>query len=236
MTKDEVSFIRKNYERVKNQHGVSQDIFVISAKPVPVQNNIVISTCQTLPLPIRIGLSLKSALKTINLYEYSHIFKIDGDVILPLDYLHNLLAKKTPVAGRGAALLISTHFFKKRLSLNYPVTYCDDGYIAALSISLGCWPPEYDGQGCLEIPPIVHFTEREYFYGFEYYKWGVPFTLLMLLLLVNFVKTRRNYFLFSVAGYISALVKREKKYEWWRNYARVRTGHFIKRLLHHFRL
>lgn len=234
LTKDETTFIKENYESVKNQQGVNQDIFVISAKPLAIEKNIIIPMPQTLPLPIRIGLSLNYALKTLNLHKYSHIFKVDGDIKLPQDYLSNLLEKNVPIAGRGAALLISNHFFMKHLSGKYPINYCDDGYITALSISLGYWPPEYDGKGFLKIPPIGHFFEREYYYGFEYYKWGFPLKLLMLFSLISLLENReKNFkcFLFNIAGYISAFIKGEERYKWWKNYAYVRTYHFITKLL-----
>ena len=178
------------------------------------------------------GLSLNLALKRIDLHGYSHIFKIDGDVKLPLDYLSNLLAKKAPVAGKGACLLMSVHFFVNKLSGNYPVSYCDDGYVSALSISTGHWPPEYDGKESLEIP-VAYFHEREYYYGREYYKWGMPLRLLVLLLFISLIKIRQKKFkkfLLNIAGYISAIVNKDKKYEWWKDYARMRVYHFVSKL------
>jgi hypothetical protein len=94
LTRDESTFIQENYKRVKNQKDVDQEVYVVSAKPICIENNLVIQVSQSLPVPIRIGLSIRIALKKINVKSYTHIFKVDGDIKLPLDYLSNLLNKK----------------------------------------------------------------------------------------------------------------------------------------------
>lgn len=202
--------------------------------------NIVVPIPQNYPLPVRVGASVNAALKNIgDISKYTHIFKVDGDVELPTDYLLNLLRKKAPVAGRGAALLISVNFFRKFLRSRYPISYCDDGYITALSTSLGYWPPEYDGEKPLKIPwnpetVAKSITTRVYYYGREYYRWGMPLQVLTIISLLPVVKelkhpkrslTRLIIFIYSIAGYLSALINNQVKYPWWRNYASKRSYH-----------
>jgi len=220
ITKDASTFSKDNYLRVLNQKDVKQEVYVVSAEPVPVRNNIVVRVPQHLPVPIRVGLSVNLSLRKIDLSKYTHIFKVDGDIELPLDYLRNLLDKRAPVAGRGAAMLITVEFFTKALKGKYPVNYCDDGYISALSISMGYWPPEYDGSGRIYIP-VVRQRQREFGYGIEYYKWGFPILIYAPLLLLSRNKDLRSI-VCNVAGYLHATLHRVERYRWWREYLRRR--------------
>lgn len=121
----------------------------------------------------------------------------------------------------------------------YPISYCDDGYILALSTSLGYWPPEYDGMKPIEIPSHKRISSREYFYGREYFKWGMPFKVLIIISAVRILKSRNlklmkeNFkaFLFNSAGYISATINNEKRYQWWHSYSIMRGYHLASRIL-----
>ncbi|MEM1720556.1 MAG: hypothetical protein QW496_06920 [Desulfurococcaceae archaeon] len=251
-TKDESTFNRESLESVVNQVGVLQDIYVISASPIDLKKrgldipNIVVSTRSSWPVPIRIGYSFNVALLFIErktgLHQYHYLFKVDGDVVLPKDYLYNLIAQKPLVSGIGSALLISTAFFKVLMKNRYPVNYCDDGFIFALAISRGAWPLDYNGKGSIEVPPIITLKDREYAYGIEYYKWGMPPILLLLLPLTRiYLKVTRKMrehqrkdmkaYLYNIVGYIHALIHRTKKYEFHREYGRMRIVH----LYHGFR-
>lgn len=242
VVKDREAFNERNFKSVLSQKGVKQDVYIISAKPLnlPKTKNIVIPVPQNYPLPVRVSFSVNAALKSIgDIGKYTHIFKVDGDMALPTDYLVNLLQKKALVAGRGPALLISINFFRKFLNGKYPVSYRDDGYILALSISLGCWPPEYDGKDSLKIPwnpeLIAKSIIRVYYYGREDYKWGTPIQLFIIISLLQTIKNLTKHlnklsiflkvFVYSVAGYLSALLNNEKRYPWWRNYASERSRH-----------
>ncbi|MEM0376187.1 MAG: hypothetical protein QXI90_00220 [Thermofilum sp.] len=230
LTRDASTFDRENYERVRKQVGVKQDVYVVSAAPIQVEGNIVVPVPQHLPLPVRIGITINAALRRFDLSRYTHFFKVDSDVKLPPDYLLELLSRRAPVAGRGLALLISVKFLKEQLGGKYPVSYCDDGYISALSVASGWWPPEYSGR--LEFP-VIRQPAREYAYGAEYYKWGLPFPLLILMSPALLATGRRDLrsLVCNIAGYIAAALRGEERYEWWRKYAYFRTRNFAKRML-----
>jgi hypothetical protein len=224
LTKDESTFIQENYERAKNQKDVDQEVYVISAKPIYIKNNIVIQVSQSLPVPVRIGLSIRNALKKIDVKSYTHIFKVDGDIKLPLDYLSNLLDKKTPVAGIGPALLISVPFFIDKMLGEYPINYCDDGYISAFYTSVvGNLPLGYDGDEVIGTLPNPVSKKIEYSYGIEYYKWGLPLKILLLNRLIFILGKPLEglkSIVYCTAGYISAVVKKYKCYNWWKDYKR----------------
>ncbi|MEM1596022.1 MAG: hypothetical protein QXS24_02590 [Desulfurococcaceae archaeon] len=249
-TRDKLTFNPRSLESVVNQMNVSQDIYVISAEPIDLWNygfrisNVVIPTKSTWPVPIKIGYSFNAALVKINkeIDRYDYVFKVDGDVILPKDYLINLASRKPHVAGIGPALLISTVFFKKLMKNKYPVTYCDDGFIFALAISKGVWPLHYTGGGDVIIPPIITLKDREYIYGVEYYKWGLPPILLVIhpitRIYLKITRKMKEYqrknlraYLYNAVGYVHALIHNVKKYEFSREYGKMRIIH----LYHKFR-
>jgi len=242
LTKDDTTFVEENYERVRCQKSVDQDIYIVSAKPIGnAKNNIVIHVPEDLPVPLRIGLTIRMALKKIDIARYTYIFKVDGDVKLPSDYLINLINKRVPIAGIGSAFVISTSFFFNRMSGKYPLNYCDDGYILALGAStLGMLPPRYDGIGIIETSPTPISKEVEHFYGIEYYKFGLPLKILLLNRLLLFVMRNPLEGLkgiaYCISGYLSAVIRKEKRYDWWKTYSRIATSpHSWKIYLQYFR-
>ncbi|MEM2009934.1 MAG: hypothetical protein QXV51_03720 [Thermosphaera sp.] len=243
-TKDESTFNPQSLKSVMKQESVYQDVFVVSASPIPLGEynfqvqNIVIPTRSSWPVPVKVAYSFNAALliTDIEVDDYDYIFKVDGDVILPQDYVKNLVSRKPLVAGMGPAMLISTSFFKKFLKKKYPINYCDDGYILAMAISKGIWPITYDGVGKINMPKILTLKDREFIYGIEYYKWGMPFFLLLILpitrIYLRLMKAMKPYqykelkaFLFNVAGYLYALSHGLRKYEFNYDYGKMRLTH-----------
>lgn len=225
LTKDESTFVKDNYESVERQN-VTQDIYVVSAKPIRNKtNNFVVNAPNNLSVPLRIGISIRALVKKINLKNYEYIFKVDGDIRLPSDYLDNLLEKNICVAGSGPALLISVSFFLEEMSGKYPLNYCDDGYILALGAStMGILPLSYNGTGLVEISPNPVTKKIEFYYGMEYYKFGLPLRIQMLnkiwYTLSNPSEGVKSI-VYCFAGYFSAIIKREKRYKWWKQYSEV---------------
>ena len=245
MCKNRRVFHPENYASVVHQKGVEQDIYVVSTEPLMTEGvrDIVVPVKEEWPLPIRVGYSINTALGVLNragkkLDRYSYLFTVDNDVLLPSDYLKTLIAKGSPIAGVGPALLISTLFFLTKLNGKYPLKHCDDGYVAALSVSIGAWPPAYDGKGRLILPPIRYIHAREFAYGVEYYKWGLPTQLLILIpvasrLLKLMPHEKRSFGanLTNIAGYLWAALHRVKKYSFHEKYGRMRSRHFAEKSL-----
>jgi hypothetical protein len=246
LCKNQQHFNLHNFNSVKNQSNISQEIVIVSAEPVTVEGirNIVVPVKKDWPLPVKVGYSVNTAIRRLqleagfSLLDYDYIFKVDSDVKLPSDYIENLTLRKPPVAGIGAALLISVPFFLVKLKGTYPMNYCDDGYIAAMSISLGAWPPQYSGYKRTIAPPVRFEKERELAYGMEYYRWGLS-PLIMLLLpfaarLLRLAQHEKRGFkahLINASGYILATLKRLNKYGFHSSYRRVRNRHFAEKVL-----
>ncbi|MEM3907063.1 MAG: hypothetical protein QXZ17_09425 [Nitrososphaerota archaeon] len=219
---------------------MKQRIIIVSTSPIPYGENITIPLSEKLPLPIRIGISFNRVLKTLREKEgglnYDYIFKVDGDVKLPKDYLSNLLSKNVPLAGIGYAFLIKKEFFDKVLR-EYPVNMCDDGYVFARSAAaIGAMPPPYNGASTpLSFPSACNF-HRFFHYGIEHYKWGDSLIVLLLSSLVFMVKKPSSFrvllkpSIFCIVGYIFAWLTKRKKYCWWQQYNAVRVGTYSRRI------
>lgn len=249
-TKDESTFNPESLRSVLSQVNVKQKVYVVSASPLNLSKydfeltNIVVPTRKSWPVPIRVAHSFNTALKLSqeNIYEYDYLFKVDGDVVLPPDYLAYLTSSKPIVAGFGPALLISTRFFKCALRETYPINYCDDGYILALAIAIGSWPIPYYDPSKIGIPEIRTQTDREYIYGIEYYKWGTPLPLLIILpltrvylkMLNKLEKTQKKElkaYIWNITGYIHAVINKENKYWFHKRYSRMRLLHLYHGML-----
>ncbi|MEM0004704.1 MAG: glycosyltransferase family A protein [Desulfurococcaceae archaeon] len=247
-TKDESTFNPRSLESVINQVGVVQKIYVVSASPIDLgrygfeTSNIVIPVKQSWPVPVRVGFSFNMALRLTGeeVSRYEYLFKVDGDVVLPRDYLKSIISLNPLLAGYWQAMLISTKFFRVVLKGVYPMNYCDDSYIMAAAIARGIWPilPYKD----IDTPKAPTLPQREYLYGVEYYKWGMPLPLLILHPLTRIYlkatgkmkKTQRKElkaYMWNLVGYIHASINREEKYWFHRDYGRMRILHLYHSLL-----
>jgi hypothetical protein len=244
LCKDKRYFREKNFLSVKNQEGVDQRVFIISAKPIKVDApNIVVPTKSDWLLPIRVSFSINIALKIIELKynvklrDFDYIFKVDSDALLPSNYVKKLVSQPILVAGIGPALIISVPFFIKALSKKYPVTYCDDGFVTAKSIALGLWPRSLRSDSLI-VPPVRFDSKKEFAYGIEYYKWGLSPLLLALVLMFSRVLRLRPHekrslraHVANIAGYIWASLHGIEKYSFWQDYRRMRNRHFAESVL-----
>jgi hypothetical protein len=246
-TKDESTFNPRSLKSVVGQGGVAQKIYIVSASPINLKKygfglqNIVVPTRQSWPVPVRVGFSFNVALRLSgeNLVYYDYLFKVDGDAVLPSDYLSTLLSLKPLVAGYGPAMLISSKFFRAVLGGVYPINYCDDGFIIAAAIARGIWPVLHHKD--IDVPDAPTLPQREYIYGEEYYKWGMPLPLILIHSLSRIYlrasgkmkKTQRKElkaYLWNMAGYIHAFLNKEKRYRFHRDYGKMR----ILQLYHSF--
>ena len=82
--------------------------------------------------------------------------------------------------------------------------------------------------------------KREFLYGREYYKWGMPGWLLIVSLILSVTRSKRlkefqrrtfKQVIFNLAGYLSAMIRREKKYEWSDEYRKMRIRHFAENFI-----
>lgn len=246
MCKDRSHFKAENFASVAKQEGVEQEIFVVSAEPLDIEGlrSIVVPVRREWPLPIRVGYSVNAALKLLRikygleLKRFDYLFKVDSDVQLPRNYVAQSTSTRAPVAGEGAALLMSVPFFLTVLRGTYPMNHCDDGYIRAVSIAIGAWPPSPKG---LRLLFIGYDKPREFAYGAEHYKWGLsPLLLALLPPIILRTKPRGGRwrwlkaYIVNVTGYVWAAMHRLDKYDFHKSYRKMRNRYFAKRFVKRF--
>jgi len=242
MCKDRSHFKMKNFASVLGQEGIKQEVFIVSAEPLGIEGlrNVVVPVKRDWPLPLRVSYSVNAALRIlrikygVELRGFDYLFKVDGDVLLPRDYVARLTSTRAPVAGVGAALLISVPFFLTALRGVYPVKHCDDGYVSAVSVAMGAWLLSHEG---LRLPPVGYDKPREFAYGVEYYRWGLSPLLLALMPLASRVlklkpheRRRFKAHVVNAAGYLWAALHRLDKYNFHKQYRRMRNRHFAEKL------
>jgi hypothetical protein len=211
------------YESVVNQQGVNQDIIVISAVKIDVPNNFVVKVPQDYPLPVRVAISINYVLNHIkkNGKKYDYLFKVDNDVILPPNYLIDLISRRKPIIGPGPAMLINFSFFEKHYGFKWPLCYCDDMFMKVYAFAKGfiedIWEKDIKIKLISEWQPSKF---RSYIYGKEYYKFGFPIFYMIPIILAsikNFLLRRSDRIpitcsIYWFSGYVSEIGK--KKYDW----------------------
>src|SRR3990170_3876811 len=113
LAKDQSTFNHEGYASVVRQQNVKQDIYVISAEPIPCINNFVVKIFEVYPVSIRVAISINEALKHYWSPKYDYFFKIDSDIILDPDYLLKQIEKNIPLVGLGWTLLIKNDIFNR---------------------------------------------------------------------------------------------------------------------------
>jgi len=214
------------YNSVMKQQSVDQDIIVISTVKISIPNNFVVEIPQNFPLPVRVAISINRAIEVIKKKKYDYLFKVDNDVILPPDYLINLISKK-PIIGPGPAMVLDFHFFEKYYGCKWPLSFCDDTYMKAYAFAKGfiedLWEKNIKIRLIGEWKPSKF---RSYIYGKEYHKFGFPIFYMVLIVLAsikNFLLKRPDripvvcsirYF----SGFLSEIGR--KKYAWSKDFNR----------------
>jgi glycosyltransferase involved in cell wall biosynthesis len=159
------------------------------------------------PLGKRVATALNQALSTINLKEYEWLLRVDADTLLPRRFLEENLEVNADCVGRaGYAMLLRRESFDKIFNGRFVEVGAEDSYILYKLLSVGHVVKAW------KLQPVVKGRKRhEWGYysvrGVEMYKLGYE----PLHVLETMLHDIRN--VFTVLGYIIALVKRYKRYE-----------------------
>jgi hypothetical protein len=79
----------------------------------------------------RVGMAMRNALSREKLDNYTHILRVDGDTILPKDYIQHSLSKNADLVGRGGyAQLLKVSAFKDLFNCVYPIDFAADSCLS----------------------------------------------------------------------------------------------------------
>jgi len=172
-----------------------------------------------LDVPLRVGICINAFLQRHGYEKYKWILKIDSDMEIPKGFFNKLNEKPDDIVyGCGPVFAMSVKFFKNYLKGRYPINNSDDGYIFAIAASYGK----------MEYVPIAsrwYFSPRRALnYGIEFYKYGIPFWLILL---------QRNKIWdkpFLAFGWLYGWLTRQKKHDFSQLH-RLAVLHRVKRKL-----
>jgi hypothetical protein len=158
-------------------------------------------------LPERVSLVLNNGLSHINLVDFDYVLRIDGDTVLPTNFLEECLRQEPDLWGDwGYAMLIKTKTFLKLMDGKFHPE-SDDSYIIHKFIAENC--KVVKGQASVQSRKRRHDAMDLMACGRIYYKLGYePFHVL------NFLKNRQpRDILLVIIGYFGSLVRHESKFD-----------------------
>jgi len=181
----------------------------ILTQTVPV-HMILILPCEVKGKTVAEKLSkvLNEGLSHIKLEDFDYILRVDGDVILPCNFLEeNLKGEPDLCTGAGYAMLIKVKTFIRIMRSKFHPEN-DDSYTFYKFMKTGCKVIKYRIRPVLLRKSGVHHGLKYFLNrGITMYKLGYePFHVL-----ASFRWASRN--VFAVFGYFIALLRREKKFD-----------------------
>jgi hypothetical protein len=187
---------QETVESVHNQTVPVDDVLIVSEK---ITDNI--------SFPAKISKALNNALSHINLEDFDYILRVDGDTIIPSNFVEENLKENPHVTGDGDAMIIHVPSFLREMGGRF-FDEQDDTYVRFKFAQDGLRSTN------LKVQPIRtrkcgakhsyrYYVERgEIMYRFGYEPLHV---------LSKFLLDRRNAFL--VFGYLKGLLLRYKHFD-----------------------
>jgi hypothetical protein len=207
LSKDQTTYNNEGYASVLNQQNVNQDIYVISAEPIPCINNFVVKVSESYPVSIRVAISINEALRYYWSPKYDYFFKVDSDIILDPNYLIIQIEKNIPLIGLGWTLLIKNKVFSQVFQSRWFVSYCDDFCMIAKAFSYGLITSLNENEGhhrsANANAPIID-KKRRYYVGHEFRKIGFPFWYMLSTFILNIFIGNITTEIYDLSGYIHA--------------------------------
>jgi len=191
---------------------------------VPIDYLLIVSERITdnISFPAKISKALNNAFSHINLEGFDYILRVDGDTIIPANFVEENLKENPHVTGDGDAMLIHVPSFLKVMSGRF-FKEQDDTYIRFKFAQDGLKSTD------LRVQPIRtrkcgakhsyrYYVERgEIMYRFGYEPLHV---------LSKFILDRRNAFL--VYGYLKAAMLHYGRYDVYDYVRREQASHFLQ--------
>ncbi|MHA1834850.1 MAG: hypothetical protein ACTSV7_12790 [Candidatus Baldrarchaeia archaeon] len=207
-----------------------EDLSSLTLKSV-LKQSIPIEMLVVLPKKVRgknvsakVSKVLNESLQHIKIEHFDYILRVDGEVVLPPNFLEEALKEKPDLYGAaGYAMLIKVGPFLKVMKGRFHPE-SDDSYTCYKFMQSGCkFIRRYKVRPILLRKPGRHHGVRYYINRGEImYKVGYePFHVL-----ISFRWDLWN--IFAVFGYFMALLKRERKFD----VAKFVWGKQVKRLFH----
>ncbi len=161
------------------------------------------------PLGKRVAAALNRALSGVRLETYDYLLKVDADAVLPESFIEeNLKAGAECVGKSGYAMLLKMDCFIKSFGGRFAEVGAEDSYVMLKLLSEGRSVKPWVLPPKLKRRSGARHSWRYFFArGMELYKLGYE--------PVHVVETVRHDIgnLFTVVGYVTALLRRVERYD-----------------------
>jgi len=175
----------------------------------------------------RVGFSITTLFRLININKYDYLVKLDDDAYLPRDFFEKNLQQPFIALGAGAAMILNTKYYVRVFGNKWPISALDD-FIIMYTIE-AIWRAKVYAWRYIRKPVLLRNQiskpqlRRWLKMGFEFYKMGFTTTYMILYTLKRIIfipkvlntKSRMYYVLwhmFQLLGYFIAYIFRMKKY------------------------
>ncbi len=162
----------------------------------------------------RAGMAIRDALLKEKLEDYTHLLRVDGDTILPKDYIEHSLSKNVDLVGIGGyAQLLRVSAFKDLFDCVYPIDFAEDSCLS--------WAVIYSNKHTFDkgkkpiLPPPKKYPMKTWFeYGACRHRFGYS--------LFRTMAAFRNYrsttfvglkVVWVIMGYLRARAQNQKKHD-----------------------
>ena len=162
----------------------------------------------------RVGMAMRDVLLKEKLDEYTHILRVDGDTILPKNYVKYSLSKNVDLVGMGGyAQLLRVSAFEDLFDCIYPIDFAEDSCLS--------WAVIYSNRHTFDkgkkpvLPPQKKYPVQSWLeYGACRYRFGYSF----FRTLASFRNYRSTTFvgfkvLWVIMGYLWAITQQQKKHD-----------------------
>jgi hypothetical protein len=162
----------------------------------------------------RAGMAIRDVLVKENLDNYTHILRVDGDTILPKDYIEHSLSKNVDLVGMGGyAQLLKVSAFKELFDCVYPIDFAEDSCLS--------WAVIYSNKHTYSngikpmLPPPKKYPVQAWL---EYGACRYRFDYSLFRTLAAFRNHRSTTFVgfkvvWVIMGYFRAIAQRQKKHD-----------------------
>jgi len=156
----------------------------------------------------RVSRNLNLGLAGVELACYDYLLRVDGDTVLPRNFVEENLRDKPDLCGSaGCAMLIKTEPFLRVMGGKFH-SESDDSYTGYAFMRAGCRVMDWKVKPKMLRPPGNYHGPR-YFLDRGRFMWCLGYEPLHVL--ASFRWQTRN--VIAVFGYFAALLRREKKFD-----------------------
>ncbi|MGD0395505.1 MAG: glycosyltransferase family A protein [Nitrososphaerales archaeon] len=163
---------------------------------------------------IRVSKAINTALDGLDMTEFDWLLRVDGDTLLPPDWIEKASALGADVVGTGGVLLVRMSAFKA-VGYRFPVLEAEDSMLILKLMSLGFKRVPYTEP--ISLRGMMRGTDSSMltFFRNGIWRWKMGYEPIhaVYISVAASAHHRNLRFLFQIFGYFFAMLSRPKKWD-----------------------